>query len=87
MEKNKWTAVIVLISIVVTMLFSGCGNSDANPAGNGGVNGEIEGLTYVESVKLDYAEGFAIDRYEDGYFFLDIFAKMLYKVRYIKHML
>ncbi|MCI7618497.1 MAG: ABC transporter substrate-binding protein [Firmicutes bacterium] len=73
MEKNKWTAVIVLISIVVTMLFSGCGNSDANPAGNGGVNGEIEGLTYVESVKLDYAEGFAIDRYEDGYFFLDIF--------------
>ena len=73
MKKNKWTAVIVLISIVVTMLFSGCGNSDANPAGNGGVNGEIEGLTYVESVKLDYAEGFAIDRYEDGYFFLDIF--------------
>ena len=73
MEKNNWTAVIVLISIVVTMLFSGCGNSDANPAGNGGVNGEIEGLTYVESVKLDYAEGFAIDRYEDGYFFLDIF--------------
>ena len=73
MEKNKWTAFIVLISIVVTMLFSGCGNSDANPAGNGGVNGEIEGLTYVESVKLDYAEGFAIDRYEDGYFFLDIF--------------
>lgn len=73
MEKNKWTTVIVLISIVVTMLFSGCGNSDANPAGNGGVNGEIEGLTYVESVKLDYAEGFAIDRYEDGYFFLDIF--------------
>ena len=73
MEKNKWTAVIVLISIVVTMLFSGCGNSDANPAGNGGVNGEIEGLTYVELVKLDYAEGFAIDRYEDGYFFLDIF--------------
>lgn len=73
MKKNKWTAVIVLISIVVTMFFSGCGNSDANPAGNGGVNGEIEGLTYVESVKLDYAEGFAIDRYEDGYFFLDIF--------------
>lgn len=73
MKKNKWTTVIVLISIVVTMLFSGCGNSDANPAGNGGVNGEIEGLTYVESVKLDYAEGFAIDRYEDGYFFLDIF--------------
>ena len=73
MKKNKWTAVIVLISIVVTMLFSGCGNSDANPAGNSGVNGEIEGLTYVESVKLDYAEGFAIDRYEDGYFFLDIF--------------
>ena len=73
MKTNKWTAVIVLISIVVTMLFSGCGNSDANPAGNGGVNGEIEGLTYVESVKLDYAEGFAIDRYEDGYFFLDIF--------------
>ena len=73
MKKNKWTAVIVLISIVVTMLFSGCGNSDANPAGNGGGNGEIEGLTYVESVKLDYAEGFAIDRYEDGYFFLDIF--------------
>ena len=73
MKKNKWTTVIVLISIVVTMLFSGCGNNDADEAGNSGGNSHIEGLTFVESVKLDYAEGFAIDRYEDGYFFLNIF--------------
>lgn len=73
MKKNKWTTVIVLISIVVTMLFSGCGNNNADPAGNSGGKGEIEGLTFVESVELDYAEGFAIDRYEDGYFFLDIY--------------
>ena len=73
MEKNKWTTVIVLISIVVTMLFSGCGNNNADPSGNSGGKGEIEGLTFVESVELDYAEGFAIDRYEGGYFFLDIY--------------
>ena len=73
MKKNKWTTVIVLISIVMTMLFSGCGNNNADPAGNSEGNGEIAGLTFVEAVELDYAEGFAIDRYEDGYFFLDIY--------------
>ncbi|MGN0734338.1 MAG: ABC transporter substrate-binding protein [Anaerovoracaceae bacterium] len=73
MKKNKWTTVIVLISIVMTMLFSGCGNNNADPAGNSEGNGEIAGLTFVEAVELDYAEGFAIDRYEDGYFFLNIF--------------
>lgn len=73
MKKNKWTTVIVLISIVMTMFFSGCGNNNADPAGNSEGNGEIAGLTFVEAVELDYAEGFAIDRYEDGYFFLDIY--------------
>lgn len=89
MKKNKAIAVLIAMCLITAIVFTGCGSTAAGPAGSstgnqeetqGSVENKIAGLTFTESVALDYAEGFAIDAYEDGYYFLDIFDDAKYLI-------
>ncbi|MGN1143855.1 MAG: ABC transporter substrate-binding protein, partial [Anaerovoracaceae bacterium] len=89
MKKNRITAVLIAMCLITVLVFTGCGSTAAGPAGSstgnqeetqGSVENKIAGLTFTESVALDYAEGFAIDAYEDGYYFLDIFEDAKYLI-------
>lgn len=89
MKKNKAIAVLIAMCLITAIVFTGCGSTAAGPAGSstgnqeetqGSVEHKIAGLTFTESVALDYAEGFAIDAYEDGYYFLDIFDDAKYLI-------
>lgn len=53
----------VLISCVVLLLLTGCKDDSTIPENAP----KIDGLIFSERVELEYAEQFAIDRYNDGY--------------------
>ncbi|MDD7603043.1 MAG: ABC transporter substrate-binding protein [Firmicutes bacterium] len=87
MKKNKVSAVIVVMCLVTAMLVTGCGSTAGSAEKSGGnqntqdrAENRIAGLTFTESVPLDYAEGFAIDAYEDGYYFLDVYDDAKYLI-------
>lgn len=60
---------IVLCAMLAGML-AGCGGGQAQQGESGAP--QIAGLTYVDELQLQRAEGFSVYRYEDGYSLIDI---------------
>jgi len=74
MKKNKALnkIAVLLLCVVMAMVFYGCGSADDGESERGTAP-QIAGLTYTETVELDYAECFDIYKYEDGYAFIDVY--------------
>ena len=61
-------AVLTLAAALLCLALAGCGMQAQEQA----ASVQIDGLTYVETVPLSYADQFTIDRYEGGYALITI---------------
>lgn len=83
--KNMSTrSIFVLLLIMMCIMFTGCGNTDNEDSSESGVMKnnppQIEGLTYESSMEPEYAEGFEVYYYNDGYAVIDVFSSQQYLI-------
>lgn len=83
--KNMSTrSIFVLLLIMMCIMFTGCGNTDnEDSSGSGAMKNnppQIEGLTYESSMEPEYAEGFEVYYYNDGYAVIDVFSSQQYLI-------
>lgn len=77
-----------MLAVLLCMMLAGCGgSSDIDAPGNGEDAGaeikgppQISGLTYEGVMEPEYAEGFEVYYYNDGYAVIDIFQSQQYLV-------
>lgn len=77
-------SIFVLLLIMMCIMFTGCGNTDNEDSSESGVMKnnppQIEGLTYESSMEPEYAEGFEVYYYNDGYAVIDVFSSQQYLI-------
>lgn len=77
-------SIFVLLLIMMCIMFTGCGNTDnEDSSGSGAMKNnppQIEGLTYESSMEPEYAEGFEVYYYNDGYAVIDVFSSQQYLI-------
>ena len=76
--KGRFNRIIFLITICIGLcvILGACGDS----GGTDGGAPEISGLTYEGTDEPEYAEGFAIHRYKDGYSLIEVKGDGMYLV-------
>lgn len=77
-------SIFVLLLIMMCIMFTGCGNTDNEDSSESGAMKnnppQIEGLTYESSMEPEYAEGFEVYYYNDGYAVIDVFSSQQYLI-------
>lgn len=77
-QKDKKKRIISMVMVLLILLTNimGCagGKDDADDTGIP----EIEGLTYEKTLELDYATGFSVYYYQDGYELIDVYGEQRY---------